>query len=104
MGIDGRPPSPGTGDALWPFRPRLGSDAPASEPVGAGCPPTAEEAKETEIEAFRSTLYAAFTAARSAGLGMDYAARYAARRAQRAEAALTISEMLAQLRGLAPLG
>jgi hypothetical protein len=101
MGIDGRPPSPGTGDALWSFRSILETEAGA----GSGQPDalTPAEAKETERQVFRSALYAAFTAARSAGLGIDYAQRYAARRAQRTEAALTISEMLAQLRGLAPL-
>ncbi|MBI1775980.1 MAG: hypothetical protein HYR63_11595 [Proteobacteria bacterium] len=105
MSIDGRPLDPSTLEVLWALR-RLFD--PATPPLDAAMmvrlhADWPRRQKEYELGAFKAVLFSAFTAARSAGLSMDYATRYAARRAQRAAAALTMSEMLAELRGLALL-
>jgi hypothetical protein len=102
MGMDGRPLDPFILESirriLGPMEPPL--DPATLDRLRADLP---RQQKEYDVARFKSALYDAFTAARSAGLGMDYAARYAARRAQRHAMSLTMSEMLAQLRSLAPL-
>ena len=105
MSTDGRPLDPTTLEALWALRRIFDPETPPLDPafmvrLHADWP---RREKEYELAQFKSSLFSAFTAARSAGLGMDYATRYAARRAQRTASALTISEMLAQLRSLALL-
>ncbi len=105
MSIDGRPLNPSTLEALWALRRIFDPATPPLDPalmvrLHADWP---RREKEYEVAEFRSALFSAFTSARSAGLSMDYATRYAARRAQRASAALTMSEMLSQLRNLPTL-
>jgi len=102
MGTYGRSVDP---SILESIRRILDPNAPALDPATmdrlyADLP---REEKEHDLAHYKSALFSAFTAARAAGLGLDYATRYAARRAQRACRGLTMSEMLAQLRSLAPL-
>ena len=105
MSLDDRPLDPSTLEALWALRRIFDPETPPLDPafmvrLHADWP---RREKEYELALFKRALFSAFTAARSAGLSMDYATRYAARRAQSTASALSMSEMLAQLRNLAPL-